>query len=252
MAEASWFFTIPTLVDEKGARRPGARRLLRMLGSSACVISLDSRRSAAAEARHLQEVGLEVVESQIYSSAMAGVDYVRHIAPEKKHAACLGSRALRETMMQGGLELSGRADWLFVGQTRQAAYEDYDEAFRILREGAAGIAVDGGLTVSSREGESLGCGAIVRMLESAAGCRMTHMDSFSPLFLSQAARYVSASYGDCVLVSGYLEGELSEAAGAGWKTVLVSSLMDENENLLTSSVHPDWIVENLSDFASSL
>jgi ribonucleotide monophosphatase NagD (HAD superfamily) len=91
MAEASWFFTIPTLVDEKGMRRPGARRLLRKLGTAACVISLDSRRSAAAAARYLQQAGLEIGENQIYSTAMAAVDYVRHIAPEKKHAACLGS-----------------------------------------------------------------------------------------------------------------------------------------------------------------
>jgi ribonucleotide monophosphatase NagD (HAD superfamily) len=92
----------------------------------------------------LQDQGFRgISEQQIYTSAMAAVDYACRVAPAKKNARFLGGAGLGAALETGGFMLQGGTpDWLFLGLDRNAAYSDYTNALRILDQGAQLITAD--------------------------------------------------------------------------------------------------------------
>jgi ribonucleotide monophosphatase NagD (HAD superfamily) len=196
----------------------------------------------------LQDQGFRgISEQQIYTSAMAAVDYACRVAPAKKNARFLGGAGLGAALETGGFMLQGGTpDWLFLGLDRNAAYSDYTNALRILDQGAQLITADNAPVLSGRQGRCVGNGAVADLLECASGKPAVRVSFPNPEIVQDALRYAGVMPQDAILIGASLPEDITAAAAAGVDTVLVSNAEDTLADVQRLQVHPTYIVDSLA------
>ena len=88
--------------------------------------------------KHMEKMGFSDLKPEMfYTSAMASADYISKLYPDKKRAAYIGEKGMREPLINNGFIIDpDNPDFLFVGLDRNATYNDYSFALRNLLKGA--------------------------------------------------------------------------------------------------------------------
>ena len=92
-----------------------------------------------------------------------------------------------------------------------------------------------------------GCGAIVAMLEAAAGVKAFSVGKPSPVMLRAARKELGLSTDETVVIGDTMETDILGGVQMGYRTILVLSGGTEPKDLARFAYCPDRIVKSIGD-----
>jgi 4-nitrophenyl phosphatase len=215
------------------------------------VLSEASSYARSQLAQKLSDAGYPLLKPErFYTSTLAAIDWIAREYPQNIRAAAFGGQGLKVELRHAGFERDdSHPSWVFLGIDRHAAYEDYNEALRMIRNGAVPVCLDSS-RVTYRNGQAqIGAGAIGQMLAYASGRQPIYFGRPSVLTVANALNYTGYQPSEAVFVGNDFDNDIIPALRCKLDTVYVAeeaSIYDTNMN---ENVHPKWIVENLAGLA---
>ncbi len=235
-----------------GEAIPGAAEAvarLRRDGHALRFVTNNSTRPRDTLAAELREIGFELDEDEIQSTARAA-------------ARELGGRRVLALVMSAivadldGLELvGGDADAVLVGGCDETlepnqvfSYMNLGRAFSEIQAGAAFYCLHKNRWWQTSRGPMLDSGAFVAGLEYATGVEATVLGKPSPAYFAAALDALGAEPELTWLVTDDIDADVRGAQLFGMRTALVRTGKFRPEQLESSAVVPDVVVSSISQF----
>src|SRR5438132_6133347 len=148
----------------------------------------NSQRTRRDVATKLQRLGIEVEEEHVFTCAMATA---RFLARQKVNgtAYVIGEGGLLTALHSNGYSIVDRdPDYVVVGEGRTLNFEMVEAALGMILGGAKLVATNLDPNFPTQTGTRPGCGAIVALLETAAGVKAVRVGKPSPVMLRGARK----------------------------------------------------------------
>jgi HAD superfamily hydrolase (TIGR01458 family) len=233
---------------------PGASETLRWLRDREIPFALVtntttlSRRSLA---RRLGEGGIEVDPDQLLTAPVATRAYLQTHHPE---AGCflLATGDIAEDL--DGIDLvDDGADVVVVAGAEDAfTYEAMNRAFRMLREGAALVAMHRNTWWMTSEGPNLDAGPYVTALEEATGVRAVVVGKPSTEIFREGVSLLEVEPERAVMVGDVLEADVLPAQAIGLTGVLVRTGKFREEAMTAPPTGPNHVIDSVADLPELL
>jgi len=138
-------------------------------------------------------------------------------------------------------------DYVVVGEGRTLNFEMAEAAVQMIRGGAKLIATNLDPNCPTQNGTRPGCGAVVAMLEAAAGVKAFSVGKPSPVMLRAARKELDLSTDQTVVIGDTMETDIIGGVQLGYKTILVLSGGTSESDLPHYAYRPDMVVDSIAD-----
>ena len=200
--------------------------------------------------QELNNRGLIVREKEIISAGQAGVTHLRKCGSPPCYL--LISDELKEDYSEFDCS-DQKPEYVVVGDRgHDWTYDDMNEAFRYMMDGAELLALHKGKYFQVRDGLDLDIGAIVTGLEYATGKQAITLGKPNKEFFQAALDDIGCSSIDVIMVGDDLINDIGGAQRTGMKGVLVRTGKFRKSDLSHSDVKPDFIIESINELEDIL
>ena len=200
--------------------------------------------------QELNSRGLIVREKEIISAGQAGVTHLRKCGSPPCYL--LISDELKEDYSEFDCS-DQKPEYVVVGDRgHDWIYDDMNEAFRCMMDGAELLALHKGKYFQVRDGLDLDIGAIVTGLEYATGKQAITLGKPNKEFFKAALDDIGCSSTDVIMVGDDLINDIGGAQRTGMKGVLVRTGKFRKSDLSHSDVKPDFIIESINELEDIL
>jgi NagD protein len=242
---------------------PGAAEFIQELRAASIpflFLTNNSQRTRRDVATKLQRLGIEVEEEHVFTCAMATARFLARQKPGGT-AYVIGEGGLLTALHSNGYAIVDRdPDYVVVGEGRTLNFEMLEAALGMIMGGAKLVATNLDPNCPTQTGTRPGCGAIVAMLEAAAGVKAFSVGKPSPAMLRAARKELGLSTDETIVIGDTMETDILGGVQLGFKTILVLSGGTRESDLERFAYRPDKVVasiaelrpdELLSEFASA-
>jgi HAD superfamily hydrolase (TIGR01458 family) len=201
-------------------------------------------------ARLLSEAGIPVEAGEILTAPAATAAHLRRAHPGAR-VFLLNTGDLSDDL--GGIDLvdSGPADVVVIGGAGvDFTHEQLNEAFRLILDGAAFVAMHRNMYWRTSAGLELDTGAYVRALEEATGIEPVVLGKPSPDFFATGVTELGLDAGRVAMVGDDLHNDVLGAQHAGLQGVLVRTGKFRPEVLAACDERPDVVIDSFADLPS--
>lgn len=206
----------------------------RAAGMALTFVTNNATRSPAEVARRLAECAVPADPSQVVTSAQAAARLVSREADHPIRVLAIGSDALREALLEEGLDLVSGADErptvVVQGMSTSLGWRDLAEAVRAITAGASHVATNLDAAVPTDRGITLANGSMVAAVTHATGRPVRDAGKPNPWIFHEAARRTNGQRP--LVVGDRLCGDLAGARAAGYHGLHVLTGVDGPANLL--------------------
>lgn len=229
---------------------PGADRFVNSLTQNEIPFLFctnNSQRTRRDLVMKLKQLGIEVKEKNIFTSAMATA---RFLAAQNPHgtAYVIGEGGLLQALHLYGYAIVDSApDYVVVGEGRTFTMEAIESAVRLIQKGAKLIATNMDPNCPTEHGLRPGCGAIVSMLEKATGVQAFSPGKPSPIMFRTACDEVKLPPAHVTVIGDTMETDILGGVQLGCKTILVLSGGTRKEDLVRYAYRPDFVINSVAD-----
>jgi NagD protein len=169
----------------------------------------------------LGPMGIEVEEEHVYTCAMATAAYLEWQKPGGT-AFVIGEGGLLNALHAHGYAIvDNDPDYVVVGEGRTFNLELVEAAVRMILRGAKLVATNLDPNCPTKDGLRPGCGAMVAMLETAAGVRAFSVGKPSPFMMRAARKDLGLSTDETTMIGDTMETDILGGVQLGLHTVLV-------------------------------
>lgn len=195
----------------------------------------------------LNRMGFDVSEEHIYTCAMATARYLAHQKPGGT-AFVIGEGGLLNALHNNGYAIVDSApDYVVVGEGRTMNFEVIEAAVNMIRNGAKLVATNMDPNCPTSSGTRPGCGAVVAMLEAAAGVKAFSVGKPSPIMMRAARIELGLRAAQTIMIGDTMETDILGGVQLGYKTVLVLSGGTGQSDLGRYAYQPDVVVESIAN-----
>lgn len=207
----------------------------------------NSQRTRRDMALKLLRMGIEVTETDIYTSAQATARFVSRQKPNGT-AFVIGEGGLLQALHESGFTVIDQApDFVIVGEGRAFTLEMVESAVKMVMQGAKLIATNLDPSCPIPDGIRPGCGAIVAMIEKATGLQAFSVGKPSPFMLYAAKKELGVRTAECTMIGDTMETDILGGVQMGYRSVLVLSGGTRKEDLGRYQFQPDLIVNSVAE-----
>lgn len=229
---------------------PGAADFIQELRASRIpflFLTNNSQRTRRDVSTKLQRLGIEVEEEHVFTCAMATARFLAQQKPDGT-AFVIGEGGLLTALHSNGYAIVDRdPDYVVIGEGRTLNFEMAEAALAMVLGGAKLVATNLDPNCPTHDGTRPGCGAIVAMLEAAAGVKAFSVGKPSPVMLRAARKELGLTSEQTIVIGDTMETDILGGVQLGYKTILVLSGGTRGEDLLRYAYRPDKIVESIAD-----
>jgi NagD protein len=229
---------------------PGAARFIQELREADIpflFLTNNSQRTRRDVATKLQRMGIDVEEEHVFTCAMATARFLARQKPEGT-AFVIGEGGLLTALHNNGYAIVDKdPDFVVVGEGRTLNFEMAEAALAMVLGGAKLVATNLDPSCPTHNGTRPGCGAIVAMLEAAAGVKAFSVGKPSPVMLRAARKGLGLTSEQTIVIGDTMETDILGGVQLGFKTILVLSGGTRREDLCRFAYCPDKIVESIAD-----
>jgi NagD protein len=229
---------------------PGADRFMADLVTAHVpfrFLTNNSQRTRRDVATKLQRLGIDVGEEHVFTCGMATARFLAQQKP-RGTAFVIGEGGLLTALHQNGYAVVDRdPDYVVVGEGRALSFEMVEAALGMILAGAKLVATNLDPTCPTQSGTRPGCGALVAMLEAAAGVKAFSVGKPSPLMLRAARKELGLTTDQTVVIGDTMETDILGGVQLGFKTILVLSGGTRREDLAGYPYRPDKVVGSVAD-----
>jgi NagD protein len=228
----------------------GAERFigeLRDAGVPFLFLTNNSQRTRRDVAIKLHRLGIDVEEEHVFTCAMATARFLARQKPSGT-AFVIGEGGLLNALHTNGYAIVDRdPDYVVVGEGRTMNFEMVEAGLKMILGGAKLVATNLDPNCPTHDGARPGCGAIVAMLETAAGVKAFSVGKPSPLMLRAARKQLGLTTDQTVVIGDTMETDILGGVQLGFKTILVLSGGTSREDLARYAYRPDRVIESLAE-----
>lgn len=229
---------------------PGAPRFIADLhenGTPFRFLTNNSQRSRLDVATKLQRLGFQVEAQHVLTCAVATARFLQQQKPNGT-AFVIGESGLATALHECGYAIVDRdPDYVVVGEGRTLNFEMVEAALRMIIAGAKLIATNLDPNCPTEHGLRPGCGAVVAMLEAAAGVKAFSVGKPSPVMLRAARKEIGLTTDQTIVIGDTMETDILGGVQLGFRTVLVLSGGTRSEDLDRYPYQPDIVVQSIGE-----
>ena len=164
----------------------------------------------------------------------------------KKLAGYIGEKGMREALISNDFIINNeKCDFLFVGLDRQATYQEYSFALRLLLNGARLVGTNNDRIIPTESGPCVGNGAIVSMFEYCSKQEAIKIGKPNLPIIEGALSYAKVDREDVMIIGDNLETDILCGINANIETTLVTTGIHNMEDCYRLNIKPTYLVENL-------
>jgi NagD protein len=229
---------------------PGADRFINDLRSKSIpflFLTNNSQRTRRDVATKLGRLGIDVEEEHVFTCAMATARFLARQKPNGT-AFVIGEGGLLTALHTNGYSIVDKdPDYVVIGEGRTLNFEMAEAALRMVLNGAKLVATNLDPNCPTHQGTRPGCGAIVAMLEAAAGIKAFSVGKPSPIMLRAACKELGLNTDHTVMIGDTMETDILGGVQLGLKTILVLSGGTQEKDLPPFAYRPDMIVGSIAN-----
>jgi NagD protein len=229
---------------------PGAERFVRALRAADVpflFLTNNSQRTRRDVGTKLQRLGIDADEGHVFTCAMATARFLAQQKPSGT-AFVIGEGGLLTALHNNGYAIVDKdPDYVVVGEGRTFTFEVIEAALNMILGGAKLVATNMDPNCPTQHGSRPGCGAVVAMLESAAGVRAFSVGKPSPVMLRGARKELGLTTAQTVVIGDTMDTDILGAVQMGYKSILVLSGTTRRDDLMRYAYRPDLVVDSIAD-----
>src|SRR5688572_8193574 len=207
----------------------------------------NSQRTRRDVVARLSRMGIEIGEEHVYTCAMATATYLERQKPNGT-AYVIGEGGLLTALHQHGYAIVDHdPDYVVVGEGRTFNLEMVEAAVRMILRGAKLIATNLDPNCPTQAGLRPGCGAMVAMLETAAGVKAFSVGKPSPFMMRAARKEAGLTTDETTMIGDTMSTDILGGVQLGFHTVLVLSGGTSRESLRDYAYEPELVVSSVAD-----
>jgi HAD superfamily hydrolase (TIGR01458 family) len=217
---------------------------LRAIGTPFRLLTNTTTHSRTELARTLGGVGIEVDPAEIITAVVGTASYLRARHPGAR--VFLLSDGDAQEDMQGVNVVGEDGDVVVIGGACDAfSYEALNDAFRMIRNGAALVGMHRNLYWRTSDGLALDAGAFIAGLELACDVRAAICGKPSPSFFEAALSTMQIRAERAMMVGDDIANDVVAAQRIGMSGVLVRTGKFSPKDLERG--HPDHVIDSVAD-----
>lgn len=220
---------------------------LRARSKKFLMLTNNSRFTPRDLAHNLQLNGLDINESNIFTSAMATA---RFLQAQKRGgtAYVIGESGLTSAMHNAGFILTDRnPDYVVLGETLNYNFDALTRAIRLIGAGSRFIATNPDANGPTDTGIVPACGAMAALIETATGKHPIFVGKPNPLMMRSALNYLGVHSEDTVMIGDRMDTDIIAGVQSGLDTVLVLSGVTRREEVEQYPYVPTYIVQSVAE-----
>lgn len=195
----------------------------------------------------LYRLGLDVDESNFYTSALATANFLMNQAPGCS-AYVIGEPGLYNALYEAGISLNDvDPDYVIVGETYNYNLEYMCHAMRLVEKGAKLIATNSDLTYPDEKGNVPACRALVNPIELTTGRQAYFIGKPNPLMMRTAVHILKSHSAQSVMIGDNMMTDIIAGIESGMMSVLVLSGVSTRENIKNFAYQPYCILDGVGD-----
>lgn len=237
---------------------PGAKEFIAWLETHHKKFLFLTNNSFASETQVLKKLAHLGITTDASHVLGAGQAAVKNIARRFPHALVylVGELPLQDMLHGHQLRIADiethQADVVFVGLDRQFNYKKLTGAVLAIRGGAHFIAINRDPLLPVADGFLPGCGTMVAAIEAGSGVTPEVIGKPEPTLLQEAMRTLNSQSDETVMIGDSLSVDIRGGKAAGTHTLLVLSGNTSREDVMTSSIKPDYIYQDIAAVLADL
>lgn len=241
---------------------PWTKRFLATLkdnGIGYSFLTNNPTRSISDYVKKLEGLGIECTPDEIYTSAVATVDYIRVSYPQAKRLFVLGTPSMAAEFEAAGFELTtdspdDKPDCLVVAFDTTLAYDRLCRAAWWASQGVAYIATNPDrVCPTDRKVVLVDCGSICKCIEHATGrCPDIVIGKPNPDMLKGILHRYNLRADEIAMCGDRIYTDVAMAWNAGALGVLVLSGETTLDTACSAARRPDIIAANVEEFGRVL
>ncbi len=198
-------------------------------------------------AHRLQEAGIAIEETQIFTSALATAAFLHNQRPDGK-AFVLGESGLTEAIHNIGYIITDiNPDYVVLGETMAYDFQGIKKAIRLIHDhGARFIATNPDPSGPSEGGIVPACGAMAALIESASGVSPLFMGKPNALMMRTALNYLNVHSEETIMIGDRMDTDIVAGVTSGMETVLVLSGVTKKEDIDRYPYVPTYIKKSVA------
>jgi HAD superfamily hydrolase (TIGR01458 family) len=220
-------------------------------GYETCFVTNTTTLSRQTLCQRLQQIGLPVEEQRLITAPVATANYIRQHFPGKR--CWVLSKGDTASDFEGIELVEDQAEVVVIGGAEELlTYEAMNQAFRMLMDGAALLAMHTNLYWRTKEGLRLDSGPFVHALELASGKKAVVLGKPDRAFFEQALLSIGVAAHDAIVVGDDIDNDIGGAQKAGIRGILVCTGKHNAHSPQLQHIQPEAILPSIADLAGWL
>ena len=206
-----------------------------------------SSRSPKELQQKLGRMGLDVDESDFYTSALATAKFLSHQSPNCS-AYVIGDPGLYNALHDAGITINTvDPDYVIVGETSNYNYESICQSVRHVLRGAKLIGTNTDLTGPTEQGIVPACRALVAPIEAATGKQAYYVGKPNPLMMRTGLRLLDVHSGDAAMIGDRMDTDVIAGIESGLDPILVLTGVTSREDIDRYPYRPRLVLNGVGD-----
>jgi len=203
-------------------------------------------------AARLRLSGIEVVESDLWTSALATAKFLADQIPSGS-AYAIGEAGLTTALYEQGYTLTDvDPDFVVLGETRTYSFEAITRAIRLVSEGARFIATNPDVTGPSPTGPIPATGAVAAMITAATERQPYFVGKPNPVMIRTALNRIDAHSEHTAMIGDRMETDIVAGMEAGLRTYLVLTGSTQPEDIERFPYRPSEVFGGIEELLERL
>ena len=209
----------------------------------------------------LAKFGVEVAPERILTSSEATASYLRRTYPDVKEVYVVGEQGLHRAVKEQGFSVvspeeakkGAHVPIVVTGLARESlTYELVAMASLLVRNGAELVATNADSSYPTELGMMPGAGALLSVITVSTGAEPTVIGKPNAAMFEEALERLGTSAEETAMIGDRLGTDIKGAKAAGMQTVLVLSGVSERDEIDSSGIKPDYVLEDIREVSKKL
>ncbi len=227
---------------------------LRAAGKKIAFLSNKPIADCASYADKLTRLGIPASPQDIVNSSAALALFLQQELPAGR-VLVIGEQPLIEELQGAGIrivEQARQAEAVVVSWDRAVTYDKLNEATQALLAGARFFATNPDVACPVPGGFLPDSGAFIAFLEAASGRKVEAVAGKpAPLMVQMALKRLGVPCQRALMVGDRLQTDVGVGKAAGCATALVLSGATSRQDLQSSSLQPDFVLDSIADLSEA-
>ncbi|MDB2267433.1 HAD family hydrolase [Halorubrum sp. SD690R] len=252
---STWLLDMDGVLIHEEVALPGAKEFIGRLqeqDKEFLVLTNNSIYTRRDLSARLADVGIDVPEERIWTSAVATAQFLSNQVPDAS-AYVIGEAGLKTALHKVGYTLTDTdPDFVVLGESRTYSFQNITQAVQLIDQGARFVATNPDATGPSPEGPLPATGSVAALLTEATGQEPYFVGKPNPVMIRSGLNRIGAHSESTAMVGDRMDTDVVAGIEAGLTTYLVLTGSTSRDELTEFAYRPDDVVESVAELVETI